>query len=122
MNEADILEKTYQDILTIYRPKKAEVNGETIFLKGLDGEKVLEKVPCSLSSRSSGKLISGEVYNKTESDYKVFCRPEVNVKENDFLEIVQKVGEVTRTHHLLSGTPMLYESHLEIPVKEEVKA
>ncbi len=123
LSEADILEQTYLDKMDVYRPKKKKIDGETIFLKGKYGDKVLEKVPCSLSGNSGGKIEEDLTNKFTKSDYKIFARPEIEVKENDFIVLTVGDGEIIRVHTLLAGKSRLYpNSHVEIFANEDKKA
>ncbi len=121
---ADILAETYFDEMSVFRPVRKEVDDETIFLKGLDGDKVLEKVPCSLSSIKGGKLVEGIISSKTNKEYIIFARPEVVVKENDYIVLTVNAGGVPRKdHHLRAGSSRLFAgSHVEIMVSEETRA
>ncbi|MDO4772989.1 MAG: hypothetical protein Q4A72_05475 [Bacillota bacterium] len=120
--EAELLASTYFDEMSVYRPVKVVENGESKFLKGIDGEKVLEKVPCSLSQKNGGNLEKDIAFNKAKRDYIVFTRPEVIVKENDLIVLTVNLGTRKEIYHLTAGKAMLYPSHQEIPAVEEIKA
>lgn len=120
--EADILSSTYEDKMSVYRPSKRIIEGETLFLNGENGDKIYENIPCSLSSISGGKINKGTVFHTTNSDYVVFARPEIIVKENDYIVLVVNVGVREELYHLIAGKSKLFPSHQEILVKEVKKA
>lgn len=121
MTEAEILATTYLDVMDVFRPRKVIVEGESKFLKGLDGEKIYSDIPCSLSSSPGGTLEKGEVALTNSGSYVVFCKPDIGIKENDFIELTVKVPGAKK-YSLIAGKARLYPSHLSIPVREETLA
>lgn len=122
MTEAEILATTYFDVMDVFRPRKVIVEGESKFLKGLDGEKIYSDIPCSLSSSPGGTLEKGEVTLTNSGSYVVFCKPDIVIKVNDFIELTVKVPGTTKKYSLTAGKARLYPSYLSIPVREETLA
>lgn len=114
--EAEILESTYDDTMTVYRPFKDTLpeTGESVFLSGLDGRIIYENKPCALSSAGGGKASKNNETVKVESDYKLFYRPELNIEKNDTIEVLHK-GLV---YILTAGKDIRLGSHNELPVNE----
>ncbi|MBS9782646.1 MAG: hypothetical protein KGV43_02450 [Arcobacter sp.] len=122
MSEADILALTYLDTMSVYRPVKEVRDGETLFLKGLEGKKVYSDIKCSLSSISGGALQDKTAFHIVDSTYKIFTYPYIEIKENDYIVLVVNAGNISKTHHLIAGKSRLFVSHIEIVVKESEKA
>lgn len=119
MTEAEILATTYDDVMNVYRPQKVVVDGESKFLKGLDGEKIYSNIPCSLSSSSGGALDAGEAVSKNTGSYVVFCKPTISIEENDYIDLRVQASGMTKKYSLIAGKARIYPSHLYIPVREE---
>lgn len=114
MTEADILAATYDDTVTVYRPvRERKSTGETVFKSGTEGERVYESIPCALSSKQGGKLMQSDSTASAEAEYKLFVRPEVDIRANDYLEI-RRMG---KTFRMIAGEGMPYPSHNELPLK-----
>lgn len=113
MTEADILETTYTDRCTVYRPYKVEKEtGETVFKKGLDGKEIYIDIPCALSSPSGGKLQQSKSTASAPTDYLLFVRPEVNIQPNDTV-VVTRLGKLLV---LTAGLADRQPSHSNVPV------
>lgn len=114
MTEADILEMTYSDKCTVYRPtKEVKPNGESVFQKGLEGKAVYENIPCALSSPSGGKLQQSKSTATTPTDYFLFVRPEIDIQPNDTVS-VKRLG---KQQVLTAGLADRQPSHNNIPLK-----
>lgn len=114
MTEADILEMTYEDACTVYRASKERLpSGESIFHKGVEGDRVYEAIPCALSSPSGGKLRQSPSIAAVNTDFLLFVRPEVDIQPGDTLVVTRLSKETT----LLAGLAQRYVSHNCIPVK-----
>ncbi|MDO4314647.1 MAG: hypothetical protein Q4C45_02640 [Oscillospiraceae bacterium] len=114
MTEADILATTYTDTCTVYRPYKAELpSGESRFLKGLDGDRVYEDIPCALSTPSGGKLAQSKSTARVDTDYLLFVRPEVDIQPGDTV-LVTRLGKQTEA---VAGLAERHPSHNNVPLK-----
>lgn len=113
MREADILAMTYWDTVTVYRPFKGQLpNGETVFKKKADGQKVYEGIPCALSTHSGGNVNRELPAGSVPTQYALFVRPEVEIEPNDYLEVTCR-GRVTRA---LAGLAERLPSHNKVPL------
>lgn len=113
MNEADILAMTYWDTATVYRPFKEQLNnGETVFKKREEGQKVYENIPCALSTHTGGSLNREMPAGSVPTQYSLFVRPEVEILPNDYLEIKSR-GKVTKA---VAGLPERLPSHNNVPL------
>ena len=116
MSEAEILALTYYDKMSVYRPLKTLYRLVKVsFIKGLDGKKIYEDIPCALSSFSNGKSNKNDVNVKVESDYKLFYDPKIKVEKNDTIVCVH---EGTR-YVLVAGKQYTLPSHAELPILED---
>lgn len=116
MSEEDILDTTYDAACSIYRMGASTKDPDTKLTKQ---QKLLisENVPCAISSQIGGKLNLTDGYGHLNSDYVLFCRPKVDVKEGDQITILTKAGQ---TFKLWAGRPFIYvDSHAEVPLTEE---
>ncbi len=110
MKYADVLAQTYFDTCSIYRYEPVVVNGvtrSTAVLKYSD-------IACSLSQGSLVKA-TGENAAEISANSKVFCRPEVDLKEGDKLVILQQGSQYPKEYK--AGEIFMYaNSHLEARV------
>ncbi len=119
MTEAEILKSTYLDKMTVFRPKKTKVDGETIFLKGKKGCKVYENEPCSLSIKSISQLSDKGAFYTSASEYKIFASPDIEIKANDTVVVMRG----NTSYEMIAGESFLYpESHIEVKLKREERA
>ncbi len=113
MREADILAMTYYDQVTVYRPVKSQLsNGETVFKKRDEGQKVYEDIPCALSTHTGGEINREMPTASIPTQYSLFVRPEVEIEPNDYLEITCR-GKVTRA---VAGNAERQPSHNQVPL------
>ncbi len=119
MDEAEILETTYYDVMNVYRPFKTVLpeTGETVFKKGLDGQKIYENVSCALSSFGGGKPQRKTPVVNVQSDYKLFYNPRYRIEKNDTIECFS----CGRKFILTAGKERAFSSHCELPVNEVEK-
>lgn len=112
MTEADILELTYDDTCTVYRPTKGVLaSGESTFKKGLEGKAVHSDISCSLSSPSGGKLQHQKPVITSDIDYILFVRPEIDIQKTDTVEVLQQGRKIV----VEIGRGKYYSSHNEYP-------
>ncbi len=111
MTEAEILLDTYQDTLTVYRPFKRNVDGETQFLKGLDGRAVYVDIPCALSTSSVARAKKQAVDVDASADFDVFVMPNVDIDPNDTLKVIH----LNKEYVLIAGRADRQISHNRIP-------
>lgn len=116
MTEADILASTYWDTVTVYRPFKDTLpGGESIFRSGRDGRLVYENAACALSTHTGGKLVQSSSTARTDTEFSLFTRPEIDIQANDFL-VISQLG---KTVEAVAGFPERMISHNNIPVRLE---
>lgn len=120
MTEADILAMTYADSCTVYRPGKVTLpSGESVFRKGLEGQVVYEDIPCALSGPSGGgsggKPARSQTVVRTDTDYLLFVRPEVDIQPGDTVAVT-RLGKRTVA---LAGLADRQPSHNNVPLKVE---
>lgn len=116
MTEADILAMTYGDRCTVYRPVKETLpSGESVFRKGLEGRAVYEDIPCALSSPSGGRPARSQTVVRTDTDYLLFVRPEVDIQPGDTVAVTRQ-GKRTVA---LAGLADRQPSHNNVPLKAE---
>ncbi len=116
MSEADILALTYGDTVTAYRAcKEVLPNGESVFRAGTKGSVVCREAACALSTHTGGKLRQSPSTAETETEYRLFTRPETDIQPNDFLVILHLGREV----RAVAGLPDRQKSHNNIPVRLE---
>lgn len=114
MTEADILATTYEDTVTVYRAYKDTLpSGESVFKFGLDGLVVYKDVGCALSTHTGGDLQQSKSTAKTDTTFRLFTRPEVDIQANDFL-VVMHLGKRIEA---VAGFPECMKSHNNIPIK-----
>lgn len=111
MTEADILEMTYLDKMTIIRKSKGW-NQETCS-NDFSNIIIAEDIPCAIS-RKEEAIVSGDI-GVIVINRKLFCRPEVDIKTGDTINATYSHGEeaifkVSKTN--------IYPSHMEIPITE----
>lgn len=116
MIEADILATTYEDSVTVYRNVKDTLpTGESVFRCGLEGDRVYDNIECALSTYTGGKLQQSKSIAKTETNFCLFTRPEIDIQPNDFLVILH-LGE---TIEAIAGFSQRMTSHNNIPIQLE---
>ena len=117
MTEADILALTYDDTCTVYRPGKVVLpSGESQFQKGLEGVVVYENIPCALSR---GKPTKTQTVVKTDTDYRLFVRPEIDIQPGDTVRVIRlgKTNPKGKQTIALAGVADQQPSHNNIPLK-----
>ena len=116
MTEADILALTYEDKVTVFRAFKDILpSGESIFKKGMEGEKVYENMPCALSRQTGGKLNKIPMSTNIPTEYSLFTRPEVDIQPKDYL-VIKQLGKTVKAS---AGLAARLSSHNNIPLKLE---
>ncbi len=123
MNESalldrEVLEATYFDTFSCFRPIKKKVDGESVFLKGKEGERIYTDEPCALSVKKVSVLSEKETHYETYLEYKIFASPDKEVMPNDFIVVVSN----GRTYKFLAGASACYISHNEISLSDKERA
>ncbi|MCC0682742.1 hypothetical protein IC218_21180 [Clostridioides sp. ES-S-0005-03] len=111
MTEADILEMTYVDKMTIIRKSKGW-NQETCS-NDFSNVVIAENVPCAIS-RKEEAIVSGDI-GVIVVNRKLFCRPEVDIKAGDTINATYSHGEEAIFKVSMAN---IYPSHMEIPITE----
>lgn len=111
---ADIIATTYEDTCTVYRPTRAKSpTGETVYFDGVDGLVVYSDIPCAVSSLTGGNANQTQTVAFIDADYKLFVRPEIDIKENDTVVAVRLGKTITGT----AGLSDTQVSHNAVPIK-----
>ncbi|EGT3685968.1 TPA: hypothetical protein ACMU21_002965 [Clostridioides difficile] len=107
MTEADILALTYFCKMTIRRcvSSKNEETGVTDFNESLV---IAEDVPCGLSGNIPN-VIDTDITSSI-SVFELYCRPEVDLRVGDILDITLENGAVET---FIVSKPFPYSSHLQ---------
>lgn len=112
--EAKILEKTFQDRLSVYRkhlgrdPKtQATVEIETT---------VYENIICTLSQGSNRVPERQEFHSEAKRDYTIFTAPRIELLDNDRAVIHTEAGQIFEG---ITGKTFGYVSHGETPFSVE---
>lgn len=117
MTEAEILETTYDDICTVFRPIStvSENTGETVYKTGLNGFCIYQDIPCGLSSQTGGKPVNTGSVIETDVEYVLFYHPRYEIRKGDTV-LIKHLG---MTYQVLAGKARNYVSHWELPIKED---
>ncbi len=116
--DKEVLASTYFDSFSTFRPIKKKVKGETLFLKGEEGEIIYSDEPCAICVKKVSALNDKGSHYETSLEYKIFTLPDKQIKENDFVVVVSS----GRVYKFLAGATAHYESHNEVILSGEVKA
>ncbi len=116
--DAKTLESTYFDTFSSFRPIKKKVKGESIFLKGEEGENIYSDEPCAISVKKVSVLSDKESHYETYLEYKLFTSPDKEILPNDYVVVVSN----GRTYKFLAGASACYISHNEVSLSGEVRA
>ncbi|WP_129599520.1 hypothetical protein [Anaerophilus nitritogenes] len=108
MNEADILNSTYFDKMTVYRKETITVDYED---KDMNIE-VYKDIPCSLDYSASNNTNQTETANIIKYNPIIFCSPDLEIKAGDTIIVIIENGQKRK---LKTGEYIYYPSHLEIP-------
>ncbi|MCC0654785.1 MULTISPECIES: hypothetical protein [unclassified Clostridioides] len=111
MTEADILEMTYLDKMTIIRKSKGW-NEETCS-NDFSSVVIAENIHCSVS-RKEEAIVIGDI-GTIVVNRKLFCRPEVDIRAGDTINVTYSHGEEAV---FKVSKANIYTSHMEIPIVE----
>ena len=107
-NEADILATTYWHTCTIIRPQATEFRGWDDF----DDVAVYTDLPCAVSFSAVPTGGQTDTTQAVEYIATLFVRPEIDVQAGD--KIVANVqGKI---YEFLANEPLLYPSHIKVPL------
>lgn len=119
-NMSNILEKLYNDELTVYR-KQTKINEDGTTSNELITAPIYEKIPCRIStSKVDNPQSNEEDINTKYLEIKVFCNPSYEIKKGDTLVCSRKneLNEILVTYKGLSNLPLVYISHQEITLAQ----
>lgn len=105
------IESLYDRTFEVYEAQEIEMpNGstETEFVK------TAEAGPCRISYFRVTAAQQGELTASVSQAVVMYCSPDVEIKEGSEIEVVK--GSI-RERYSASGTPSVYDSHQEIPLK-----
>ena len=102
--EADILESTYYDTMTIF--SESQTLSEIGILENAGITEIYSNIKCALSKKDVD-------YSKDDisTKYIIFCKPDIIVKAKDRAIIKTNYGDYEGEF----GVPFYYPSHIEIP-------
>ena len=91
--EAEILQKTYKDKLTVIRGfPGVDESGESV-RKNI---KVYENVPCALSQGSPGTPKREDNRRVSDAEHVIFTAPDIQIVDMDRVTVVTQAGQVLR--------------------------
>ncbi len=111
MNEAEILQTTYLDTCKVVKKTLKKTNT----LDSYSPEVIYENEPCALSM-TQGSTSGLDTVQKIEYIAKLFASPKVVIKAGDIVTVKRTVGTVTNSITFTAGEPVLYPSHIEVPL------
>lgn len=114
---AAILERTYQDRLTVARGEPAvDDSGESI----RKDSTVYGNIPCALSKGTAGSLKREDGRRVSDAEHVIFAAPDIRMEDMDRAVIVTEAGQVFRG---TCGRTFVYAgSHGETPFQIEEMA
>lgn len=112
--EAEILEKTYRDRLTVCR-SSLRTDPETRESMTV-WEPVYEGIPCALSRASDSKPDRQEFHAEASWEMAIFTAPGVELVDNDRAEVETEAGQ---RFYGITGRTFGYVSHGETPFAAE---
>ena len=107
MSTRRLLEKLYEDEMTVYRVTYNKVDGLNQKEKVCIGEKII----CGLSFGGEGKSAQSSNAHSIDYDVTIFATPELDIQQGDILE-VSRCGKMFE--YDVIGYPQLYPDHQEI--------
>lgn len=110
MNTRKLLERLYEDEMSVYRTTYEKVDGLTQKGRKCIGEKIL----CGLSYGGEGKSAQSSNAHTIDYDVTVFAAPELDIQPGDILEVSRCGREFS---YDVVGYPQMYPDHQEIHSK-----
>lgn len=107
----------YDDLLDVYRIGEVEANDHTT-TTGYPTTPTYARIPCRISRLFPDRsLPKTETSNEVKFMFRLFCDPDKDIVKGDklvFAKVIKGVKTVEYTG--TAGSPMLYETHMEIDV------
>ena len=112
--EADLLQKTYHDRLTVVRKRlgRDPQTQESVELE----EVVYKDVLCALSQSGNNKPDRQEFYSERQMGAVLFTPPGILLEDNDIAVVVTEAGQTVQG---VTGRTVAYISHGETPFQTE---
>ena len=112
--EADLLQKTYHDRLTVVRKRlgRDPQTQESVELE----EVVYKDVLCALSQSGNNKPDRQELYSERQMGAVLFTPPGILLEDNDIAVVVTEAGQTVQG---VTGRTFAYISHGETPLQTE---
>ena len=112
--EADLLQKTYHDRLTVVRKRlgRDPQTQESVELE----EVVYKDVLCALSQSGNNKPDCQEFYSERQMGAVLFTPPGILLEDNDIAVVVTEAGQTVQG---VTGRTFAYISHGETPFQTE---
>jgi hypothetical protein len=113
------LEK-YTSILKQYRYDKMNIKRYTEIVNSdgstditMPANPTYSNVPCKISFQQIEKQNETGMTFSIDSNIKIFCATDIDLKDNDYIEITRTVGAKTVTYKGNIGMPALFQTHQE---------
>ena len=112
--EADLLQKTYHDRLTVVRKRlgRDPQTQESVELE----EVVYKDVLCALSQSGNNKPDRQEFHSERQMGAVLFTPPGILLEDNDIAVVVTEAGQTVQG---VTGRTFAYISHGETPIQTE---
>lgn len=110
------IEKLYEDTFSVERPTKVKdpITKQTNLVKMM----VITEQPCKLSQTTTPKDGQTEAQNNISYNSKLFCAPELDIRQGDIVIVTRKAGN--RVYEFHAGEPFPpYQSHQEIGLQRK---
>lgn len=114
MRYRGVLQRRYDDRMTVYRHQERKRGGETVM--GL--EEVYTSIPCRLSQMGLAKNQQTPAQNDIRYDAKLFCSPEWEILQGDVIDVTRG----SRIRRFVAGEPFPYPTHQEIELQRKGRA
>lgn len=115
MNEAEILESTYYDSLTVFR-KETYIDKNTRESKERE-TMVYDAIPCALSQSKNDVPLREDVKFEKSEEYVLFTNPAIRMEADDRAVILTQTGE---SYEGRTGRTLVYaSSHGETKIQIE---
>ena len=109
--ERKLLERTYEDLLSIHRSENVHVGN----LTKKEWVCKYSEILCALSYGGGDKSSQSESVNRIEYDAKIFVAPETDILPGDHLQVT-RCGRVL--YFEVVGRPAVHPTHMDVKVRE----
>lgn len=109
----------YTDLMTV-EGMREETNLDT----NLTSQKrviIAEDVPCRLSINGYPSIMNKDTHKESNASLKLFTSPDADLQEGDLVTVTRNANTtvgVKQVFKLISGKPLIYDSHMEVVMDE----